>query len=237
MLTSPILAELYDLRQEKNVVELLQNWFSIQNAQRVYEAYLRLDNDRNGLLQKHELANYQWGLTDLFISRIFEEYQTFEGEMDYKTFLDFVLAMENKKSPQALSYFWKILDIYGKGAIDTFVINMFFKEVLAKLTEKNNDVEKDFNVEDIKDEILDMAKPETPMAITLDDLINCGQGDVIVSILTDAKAFFDYDQREAANSLNADEDMDAVMPPEPPEHINTTSTFGSNKMVHQYHEV
>lgn len=38
-----------------------------------------------------------------------------------------------------------------------------------------------------------MAKPETPMAITLEDLINCGQGDVIVSILIDAKAFFDYD--------------------------------------------
>lgn len=65
----------------------------------MYDSYLRLDEDRNGLLQKEELANYQWGLTDLFIGRIFEEYQTFEGEMDYKTFLDFVLAMENKKSP------------------------------------------------------------------------------------------------------------------------------------------
>ena len=82
--------------------------------------------------------------------------------------------MENKKSPQALAYFWKILDIYGKGAIDTFVINMFFKEVLGKLTEKNGEVEKDFNVEDIKDEIFDMAKPATPLAITLEDLINCG---------------------------------------------------------------
>ena len=43
MLTSPILAELYDLRQEKTADELAQNWFSTQNAQRVYEAYLKLD--------------------------------------------------------------------------------------------------------------------------------------------------------------------------------------------------
>jgi serine/threonine-protein phosphatase 2A regulatory subunit B'' len=50
------------------------------------------------MLKKHELANYLKGLTKIFIDRIFEEYQTFEGEMDYKTFLDFVLAMENKKS-------------------------------------------------------------------------------------------------------------------------------------------
>ena len=54
------------------------------------------------MLKKEELANYSKGLTTIFIDRIFEEYQTFEGEMDYKTFLDFVLAMENKKSPQAL---------------------------------------------------------------------------------------------------------------------------------------
>jgi serine/threonine-protein phosphatase 2A regulatory subunit B'' len=39
---------------------------------------------------------YSWGLTSIFIDRVFEEFQTFEGEMDYKTFLDFVLAMENK---------------------------------------------------------------------------------------------------------------------------------------------
>ena len=52
-----------------------------------------------------------------------------------------------------------------------------------------------FNVEDIKDEIFDMAKPEVSMAITLSDLLKCQQGDIIVSMLIDAKAFFDYDQR------------------------------------------
>ena len=52
-----------------------------------------------------------------------------------------------------------------------------------------------FNVEDIKDEIFDMAKPEVSMAITLSDLLKCQQGDIIVSMLIDAIAFFDYDQR------------------------------------------
>jgi len=30
---------------------------------------------------------------------------------DYKTYLDFVLALENKKEPQALHYLFKILDV------------------------------------------------------------------------------------------------------------------------------
>lgn len=54
--------------------------------------------------------------------------------MDYKNFLDFVLAMENKKSPMSLQYFWRILDVFHKNAIDTFVINMFFRAVIDKLS-------------------------------------------------------------------------------------------------------
>ena len=247
MLTSPILAELYDLRQEKTPDELAQNWFSSQNAERVYKAYLKLDLDENGLLKKSELVKYQWGLTDIFIDRIYEEYQTFEGEMDYKTFLDFVLAMENKKTPQSLNYFWKILDIYGKGEIDSFVIGMFFKEVKSKLIQRDPEAENGFKVEDIKDEIFDIAKPEKHNAITCNDLLNCGQGDVIVSILTDAKAFFEYDQRELGHTLNVEEENEANhMPPQPrPEVANVipepptanTATFGKSKKVHTYNEV
>ena len=100
MLTSPILAELYELRQERwNMEDAIQNWFSVQSSLRVYDQYLKLDTDHNGMLWKEELSKYSPGLTNIFIDRIFEEYQTFEGEMDYKTFLDFVLAMENKKTP------------------------------------------------------------------------------------------------------------------------------------------
>lgn len=124
--------------------------------------------------------------------------------MDYKTFLDFVLAMDNKKTPQALQYFFKVLDVYHKGAIDTFVINMFFRPIVTKLELKDKF---GFNVEDVKDEIFDMSKPQTPFAITLQDLINCGQGDIIVSMLIDAKAFYDYDQRESGNMLEEDYDF------------------------------
>ena len=149
------------------------------------------------MLKKTELARYSPGLTGIFIDRIFEEYQTFEGEMDYKTFLDFVLAMENKKTPQAMLYFWRVLDVFHKGAIDTFVINMFFRAVIQKLESREKF---GFRVDDVKDELWDMAKPALPYCITMTDLIHCGVGDVIVSMLTDAKAFYDYDQRESGET-------------------------------------
>jgi serine/threonine-protein phosphatase 2A regulatory subunit B'' len=44
MLTSPILAELYELRsQNVTLEEAMGNWFSVQSSLRVYDTYLRLD--------------------------------------------------------------------------------------------------------------------------------------------------------------------------------------------------
>ena len=51
-------------------------------------------------------------LTPTFIDRIYEECLTYGGEMDYKTYLDFVLALENRKEPQALAYCFRILGKY-----------------------------------------------------------------------------------------------------------------------------
>eukprot|EP00743_Colponemidia_sp_Colp-15_P007803 GILK01008449.1.p1 GENE.GILK01008449.1~~GILK01008449.1.p1 ORF type:complete len:489 (-),score=106.96 GILK01008449.1:92-1462(-) len=195
MLTSPILAELYELRQEAwTEEEALANWFSVQSALRVYGQYLNLDVDHNGMLSKKELARFGSGmLTEVFIDRVFQEYQTYEGEMDYKTFLDFVLAMDNKKTPQGLSYIFRLLDVQKKQLLDGFVVNYFFRAVVKKLEEMGNDP---VNMEDVKDEIFDMVKPTNPLGIALTDLIACGVGDTVVSMLIDMNAFWAYDNRE-----------------------------------------
>ena len=50
-----------------------------------------------------------------------------------------------------------------------------------------------------------MAKPKCPNAITYEDIVNSGQSDIIISMLIDAKAFYDYDQRESGNTLEIDD--------------------------------
>ncbi len=56
------------------------------------------------MLSKEELLRYGTStLTPAFINRVFEECLTYAGEMDYKTYLDFVLALENRKEPQVIA--------------------------------------------------------------------------------------------------------------------------------------
>lgn len=209
MLLSSILTELYELRQEQPLEEPERNWFSMDSATRVYGAYLELDTDQNGMLSKTELKNYGSAmLTDVFIDRVFEEYQTYRDaetgkrEMDYKTFLDFVLAMENKNEPQALQYFWKLIDIDHSGSFGAFGINYFFGEIQRTLAKKKVECA---SVDDIQDEIFDMVRAKERGVIYLQDLIDCKQGGTVLSMLTDAAAFWRYDNREKL-MLDSDDD-------------------------------
>ena len=172
-------------------------------ALRVYGQYLNLDKDHNGMLSKTELQAYGTAtLTPTFIDRIFEECLTYGGEMDYKTYLDFVLALENRKEPQSLTYFFRILDVKHQGFLNTFCLNYFFRDILKQMEKLNQDP---VRFEDVKDEIFDMVRPKDPLRITLEDLVICGNGDTVASILIDLNGFWTYENREVLVTDNTEE--------------------------------
>ncbi|KAK3926477.1 Serine/threonine-protein phosphatase 2A regulatory subunit B'' subunit gamma [Frankliniella fusca] len=196
ILACSFLDDLLELRDEDLPKDLQEaNWFSAPSALRVYGQYLNLDRDHNGMLNKEELAGYGTGtLTSVFLERVFQECLTYDGEMDYKTYLDFVLALENRHEPQSLHYLFRILDINNQGYLDTFCLNFFFRAIQEQMSVHGQEP---VNFEDVKDEIFDMVKPQDPTKITLQDLLNCGQGDTMVSILIDLNGFWTYENREA----------------------------------------
>ena len=119
MLASPVTHELLELRRRDVAPEELRhNWFTLPYAEMLYANYLELDTDQNGLLSAKELMRYRGGgLTSVFVSRIFQECQTYrnretgQSEIDYKSYLDFVLATTYKGTAEALSYFVRLLDV------------------------------------------------------------------------------------------------------------------------------
>ncbi|CAN7978832.1 unnamed protein product [Ixodes persulcatus] len=195
ILCCPFLDDFTELRDDKlTKTDLENNWFSAPSALKVYGDYLNLDRTRTGMLSKSELARYGKGsLTGAFVDRVFQECQTYDGDIDYKTYLELVLALENRKEPQALQFFFRILDVRGCGYLDVFSLNYFFRDIQEQM--RLHDQEP-VGFEDVKDEIFDMVKPEDPSRITLRDLIRCGKGGTVVSILIDFNEFWAYDNRE-----------------------------------------
>lgn len=170
ILASGFLDDLLKLREGLPKENQDLNWFSATCALSAYGHYLNLDKDHNGMLSKSELSGYGSGtLTSVFIDRVFSECLTYDGDMDYKTYLDFVLALENRHEPQSLHYIFRILDIEHKGYLTAFTLQYFFKGIQEQIVAHKAEP---VNFEDVKDEIFDMVKSEDPSRITLKDLVN-----------------------------------------------------------------
>ncbi|GJN36047.1 hypothetical protein PR202_gb24872 [Eleusine coracana subsp. coracana] len=214
VLLSNCLQELMELHQESEEevtdTEQAENWFSLTSAQRICDMFLALDKDTNGTLSKHELKEYADGtLTEIFIERVFDEHvrRSKVGggnsrEMDFESFLDFVLALENKDTPEGLTYLFRCLDLNGRGFLTTADIHTLFRDVHQKWIEGGN---YELCIEDVRDEIWDMVKPADPLRIMLSDLLSCKQGGTIASMLIDVRGFWAHDNRE--NLLQEEEEQ------------------------------
>ncbi len=91
--------------------------------------------------------------------------------------------------------------------MDAFTLNYFFRDILREMDRHNQDP---VRFEDVKDEIFDMVRPADPLRITLDDLVRCGQGDTVVSILIDLNGFWTYENREVLVTDNAVEETTEI---------------------------
>lgn len=212
------------------------NWFSLENAYRVYNSYLELDSDQNGMLSKQEFAAFgsrpvgaapglqlaggagpggrlPVRLSRSFVDAVFDETPTYrtggesggEPEMDYRSFLDFVLAMENRRAPQSIALFHRALDVRKCGHIGSFEIAYFYRD-LAAMLEDAGVMPPELQLEDVQAEIFDMVSPREPGKITLEDLLRSGVGHTVVSLLSDCNGFLAYENRESIGASSEDDE-------------------------------
>ncbi|KAJ1426617.1 hypothetical protein B484DRAFT_330379 [Ochromonadaceae sp. CCMP2298] len=217
---SGIMQELLDLRQlgraraelDSKTVEaqLQKNWFSDTNAVRLYSLFLELDRDQNGMLTIEEVAEFaglspkrRINLTPVAWARIFEEYITYQPlEMDYKCFLNLVLAVDNMSHPAALRYFWKVLDFDQSGLLSPVKIKYFYNAIYESLSPTYDCP----TPEHVVIEVLDILGCNNPQGATLKQLVDSKQGHLVVSMLLDVNGFWRYDNRESLVGEEEDED-------------------------------
>ncbi|KAI9337216.1 hypothetical protein BDR26DRAFT_919767 [Obelidium mucronatum] len=189
ILLSPILTELFELREPELPEDYERtNWFSAYSALKIYGIlrpnipnyglfincslgqYLSLDTNQNGLISRAEMSKFNSGtMTDVYLDRLFDERQTGKGQLDYRTFVDLVLAIENPQATEAITYQFKLLDVKGQGYLDDFT----FVEKMVTFGHEP------VHVADVVNEVFDMANPKASDRITLDDLLKCGVGGTI----------------------------------------------------------
>ena len=67
--------------------------------------------------------------------RTYRNRETGQSEIDYKSYLDFVLATTYKGTSEALAYFIRLLDVQRAGGLVAFDVCYFFRAVVEKFDE------------------------------------------------------------------------------------------------------
>lgn len=173
-----------------------------------YRTYTALTNP--GTLNMEEVAEFaglnrrkRINFTAVAWGRIFEEYIPYSpSELDYKAFVNLVLALENPTSPASIKYFWKVLDFDRSGRLTPMKIKYFYNSVHASLI-GNYDAPCAAHV---VVEVFDLLACNDPLGATLDDMLSSKQGHVVITMLLDVNGFWRYDNRESL--VGGDEDDD-----------------------------
>lgn len=186
-----------------------QNWFGATVTQQLYNKFVMLDTRNKGTLNAKNLHAYKKGLPTviddglpldtsplcaLFIDRYFET-NTFmtRSEMDYRKFVDFVIAVELLPQCSRPHFFWNILDLNGTGVLTPMIANQFFRETHAKLVAAGLDVP---SRETVVQEVFDLIEKAEPLRITREEFVRSPQAGLFMGLLIDCLSFWTYENRE-----------------------------------------
>ncbi|CAJ1029795.1 hypothetical protein, conserved [Leishmania lindenbergi] len=186
-----------------------QNWFGALVTQQLYNKFVLLDTRNIGTLNVENLRGYKKGLPtvlddglppdvsplcSLFIDRYFETNTLMtRSEMDYRKFVDFVIAVELLPQCSRPYFFWNILDVEGTGVLTPMIVNQFFRETHAKLVVAKLDVPLR---ETVVQEVFDLIDKAEPLRITREEFVRSPQAGLFVALLIDCLSFWTYEKRE-----------------------------------------
>ena len=180
--------------------QISTNWFSTDNALKLYSTFLDLDVSKSGVLTVEEMLQFAGTpdepaqLTRVALERIFEANVLYSPlEMDFKAFLDLCLAIENKNTTESLTYFWRAIDMDKTGRLGPSTIEFFYRGVYEALRAVNYDAPSPSN---IVIEVFDIVGCNDARGPTFSDIVKSGQGQVVFSLLLDCGGFWNYDNRE-----------------------------------------
>lgn len=191
---------MFELDQTTDINQILR-FFSYEHFYVLYCRFWELDMDRDQMLELSDLQQYSSGaVTTSVLKRVVEGAgrrltQAVPGKLDFEDFVYFCLAEEDKNSPAAIFYWFKVLDLDEDGVISGYEMGHFMEEQRPKLAEVGLD---EVKVEDMLCQMLDMIGSSRVGArgLTLADLKACPTPANFFNMLFNAHKFSRFEHRD-----------------------------------------
>lgn len=131
--------------EEETDVNNIKEYFSYEHFYVIYCKFWELDTDHDLLIDKADLASHSdHSLSNRIIDRIFSgtvlrgweassPVKSGPGNMTYSDFVWFLLSEEDKKTPTAIEYWFRCLDLDGDGILSPYELQYFYSEQETRL--------------------------------------------------------------------------------------------------------
>lgn len=173
-----------------------KNWFAFEKVDHVYNVFIDLDQDADGLLSPAEFAGFDDGkFTQTFVDRIYEVSNTYRGCLDFRAFLDVYFAMRDRNNPASVRFMFRILDLKHTGKVNLACFHHFYRGLAKKLADYVS-IANDWDFNKIMTSISAMLNMrDWYQELTVKDFLSSHFGGTAMAILTDVDAFFNYENR------------------------------------------
>ncbi|KAI8129199.1 hypothetical protein FF38_13090 [Lucilia cuprina] len=197
------LLEIITLLEEEDDINQIMAFFSYEHFYVIYCKFWELDKDHDLLINQDDLARHSdHALSTRIVERIFsgcvtrsdnKKHPDDEPKMSYTDFVWFLLSEEDKRTPTAIEYWFRCMDIDGDGLLSMYELEYFYEEQQQRM--ESIGIES-LPFEDCLCQMLDMIKPKRRDAVTLSDLKNCKMTHVFFDTFFNLEKYLDHEQRD-----------------------------------------
>ncbi|TPX45895.1 hypothetical protein SeLEV6574_g03574 [Synchytrium endobioticum] len=174
--------------------------FSYKHFYVIYCKFWELDTDHDMQIDRRALGRYdRSSIIPRVVSRLAEGAgRPVTGAkkattMGYRDFIWFILSNEDKRSPQGIEYWFRVLDFDGDGLISLHELKHYWEEQHAKMIE--NRLADPWKFDDFVCALLDLVKPAQKHAVSLRDLKKCGSASIFFDMIFDLRKYDSFVRR------------------------------------------
>ncbi|CCW63943.1 unnamed protein product [Phytomonas sp. EM1] len=176
-------------------------FFSYEHFYVLYCRFWELDEDCDMIISQRDFSRYYPDNTfnPLIIQRIFSGVGRrirceVEGYIGYEDFVWFCLSEEDKSTPQAIRYWFRILDLDGDGILSIYEMQTFYNMLMEKISFVGENA---VCFEDVIRQVFDMIRCPEYRGLTLADLLNDPEAaHVLLNMFTDFVKLLQYEQSD-----------------------------------------
>ncbi|KAG5508196.1 hypothetical protein JKF63_05451 [Porcisia hertigi] len=183
-------------------INVVLPFFSYEHFYVLYCRFWELDEDRDMLLAPEDLMRYapEDVMNPCIVQRIFagvgrRRRCSVPYRISYEDFVWFCLSEEDKSTPQAIRYWFRVLDLDGDGILSLYELRVFYDATRCKIAEYVQEGLVSF--EDVVCQVFDMMRCSEYRGLSLSDLLREPQAAAVaLNLLTNVVKFLQFEQRD-----------------------------------------